>query len=188
LSTITGFGTINGTEYGLHYGHGAAIHATGGTLTLNGDIYNGNKPDIAAGSTFNLLGAVQRYALDIPPPPPNPFNFLSSDSGTLRLGTATARQSFEANGVIGNMNVSTTGAPTNVLDLADVQPSTITSAIVANGNTIELFNGATMTDHFNLLSSVGTPAVHWASDGGSGTVKFGCVTTTRSKFSALRTA
>ena len=58
LSTITGFGIINGTEYGLHYGHGAAIHATGGTLTLNGDIYNGNKPDIAAGSTFNLLGAV----------------------------------------------------------------------------------------------------------------------------------
>jgi len=40
--------------------------------------------------------------------------------------------------------------------------------MVANGNTIELFNGATMTDHFTLLSSVGTPAVHWASDGRSG--------------------
>jgi hypothetical protein len=169
LSTITGFGTINGTEYGLHYGHGAAIHAIGGTLTLNGDIYNGNQPDIAAGSTLSLLGAVQRYTLDIPPPPPHPFNFLSSDSGTLRLGTATARQSFEANGVIGNMNVSTTGAPTNVLDLADLQPGNITSASIVNGNTIELFNGATMTDHFTLANSVGTPAVHWASDGGSGT-------------------
>ncbi len=106
-----------------------------------------------------------------PSPPAQPVRstFLSSDSGTLRLGTATARQSFEANGVIGNMNVSTTGAPTNILDLADLQPSNITSASIVNGNTIELFNGATMTDHFTLASSVGTPAVHWASDGGSGT-------------------
>ena len=58
--------------------------------------------------------------------------------------------------------------PTNVLDLADVQPSSITSAMVANGNTIELFNGTTMIDHFALASSVGTAAVHWGSDGGSG--------------------
>jgi hypothetical protein len=169
--TFTGFGTINGTEYGLGYGHGAAIHATGGTLTLNGDIYNSNRPDIAAGATFSLMGAVQG---NLTPsygsyPGPVQFNFLSSESGTLRLGTATARQSFEANGVIGSMNVSTIGAPTNVLDLADVQPSSITSAAIASGNTIELFNGATMIDHFALASSVGTPAVHWASDGGSGT-------------------
>jgi hypothetical protein len=167
-STITGFGTINGTEYGLLYGRGAAIHATGGTLTLNGDIYSGNKPDIAAGATLSLLGAVQG---NLPPYYSSAvqFNFLSSASGTLRLGTATARESFEANGIIGNMNVNTTGAtPTNILDLADVQSSSITSAIVANGNTIELFNGSTMTDHFSLASSVGTPAVHWASDGGSG--------------------
>jgi hypothetical protein len=168
-TTITGFGTINGTEYGLHYGRGAAIHATGGTLTLSGDIYNGNKPDIAAGATFNLLGAAQIDPLSFPNDVAK-FTFLSGDSGTLRLGTATARQSFETNGVvIGNMNVSTTGAPTNILDLADVQPGSITSAIVANGNTIELFNGATMTDHFTLANSVGTPAVHWASDGGAGT-------------------
>jgi fibronectin-binding autotransporter adhesin len=164
---ISGFGTINGTEYGLLYGRGAAIHAAGGTLTLNGDIYAGNKPDIAAGATFSLLGAVQG---NLPPfySSAVQFNFLSSDSGALRLGTATARESFEANGIIGNMNVSTTGVPTNVLDLGDVQPGSITSAIVANGNTIELFNGSTMTDHFSLASSVGTPAVHWASDGGSG--------------------
>jgi hypothetical protein len=170
LTTITGFGTINGTEYGLGYGHGAAIHATGGTLTLSGDIYEGNKPDIAAGATFSLMGAVQG---NLTPsygayPGSVPFNFLSSTSGTLELGTATARQSFEANGVIGFMNVSTNGAPTNVLDLADVQPSSITSAMVANGNTIELFNGTTMIDHFALASSVGTAAVHWVSDGGAG--------------------
>jgi len=67
------------------------------------------------------------------------------------------------------MNVSTTGAPTNVLDLADVEPGSITSASTVNGNTIQLFNGATMTDHFTLANSVGTAAVHWASDGGSGT-------------------
>src|SRR5262249_50262161 len=124
---------------------------------------------IDAGASFSLLGAVQRYQLTSPPPPPAWFTFLSGESGTLRLGTATARQSFETNGVIGNMNVSTTGAPTNALDLADVQPRNITSAIVANGNTIELFNGATMTDHFTLANSVGTAAVHWASDGASGT-------------------
>jgi hypothetical protein len=166
--TIAGFGTINGTEYGLVY-QGPVVEATGGTLTLNGDIYCGNIiPEIDAGATFSLLGAVQRYQLTSPPPPPERFTFLSSDSGTLRLGTAIARQSFETNGTIANMNVSTTGAPTNILDLADVQPGSITSAMVANGNTIELFNGATMTDHFTLLSSVGTPAVHWASDGRSG--------------------
>ena len=39
--TITGFGTINGTEYGLGYERGASIDAVGGTLTLNGDIYSG---------------------------------------------------------------------------------------------------------------------------------------------------
>jgi hypothetical protein len=168
---LTGFGTMNCSVPGSVYGNGAAIHATGGTLTLNGDIYQSVKPDIAAGATFSLLGAVRLY------PPPYPgfisspvrFNFLSSDSGTLSLGTATARQSFETNGVIGNMNVSTTGAPTNVLDLADVQPGSITSASIVNGNTIQLFNGATMTDHFTLASSVGTAAVHWGSDGGSGT-------------------
>ena len=160
---ITGFGTINGAEVGLG-ANGAAIHATGGTLTLNGDIYSNARPDVAAGATFSLVGAVQ---LDQPKNTLK-FNYLSSASGTLRLDTATGRQSFETNGVIGNMNVSTNGTPTNVLDLADVQPSSITSAMVANGNTIELFNGATMIDHFALASSVGTAAVHWGSDGGSG--------------------
>ena len=95
--------------------------------------------------------------------------FLDSASGTLQLGNSTARSSFEANGIIGNMHVNTAGAvATNVLDLADIQPSSITSAIITNGNTIELFNGATMIDHFALASSLGTAAVHWGSDGGSG--------------------
>ena len=166
--TIAGFGTINGTEDGLIY-QGPVVEATGGTLTLNGDIYVGNIiPEIAAGATFSLLGAIEEYQLVGAPAGSERFTFLSSASGTLELGTATARESFETNGVIGNMNVSTNGAPTNVLDLADVQPSSITSAMVANGNTIELFNGATMIDHFALASSVGTAAVHWGSDGGSG--------------------
>jgi hypothetical protein len=168
-STITGFGTINGTEYGLLYGRGAAIHATGGTLTLNGDIYSGNKPDIAAGATFSLMGAAHG---NLPPfySSAVQFNFLSSASGTLRLGTATARESFETNGIIGNMNVNTAGATaTNVLDLADLQPNSITSATIANGNTIELFNGATMIDHFALASSPGPAVVHWASDAAAGT-------------------
>ena len=160
---IAGFGTINGAEGGLG-ANGAAIHATGGTLTLNDDIYSDTRPDVAAGATFSLVGAVQ---LDQPKNTLK-FNYLSSASGTLRLDTATARQSFETNGVLGSMNVSTNGTPTDVLDLADVSPSSITSAMVANGNTIELFNVTTMIDHFALASSVGTAAVHWGSDGGSG--------------------
>jgi hypothetical protein len=162
--TITGFGTINAdlVPFGSN---GAAIHATGGTLTLNGDLYSsGNSPDVAAGATLSLVGAVQldqaKNTLKC--------NYLSSASGTLELGSATARESFETNGVIGNMNVSTNGAPTDVLDLADVASSSITSAMVANGNTIELFNGSTMIDHFALANSVGTAAVHRLSDGRTG--------------------
>ncbi len=161
--TITGFGTINADLLGFGL-NGAATHATGGTLTLNGDIYSDTRPGVAAGATFSLVGAVQL----LQPENTLMFNYLSSASGTLRLDTATARQSFETNGVIGSMNVSTNGAPTDVLDLADVSSSSITSAMVANGNTIELFNGATMLDHFALASSVGTPTVHWASDGSAG--------------------
>ena len=55
---IAGFGTINGAEGGLG-ANGAAIHATGGTLTLNDDIYSDTRPDVAAGATFSLVGAVQ---------------------------------------------------------------------------------------------------------------------------------
>ncbi len=47
LLTITGFGTLNGTEYGAGYERGATIDAVGGTLTLNGDIYSGVVPEVA---------------------------------------------------------------------------------------------------------------------------------------------
>ena len=139
-------------------------------MTLNGDVYSGVTPEVAAGATFSLLGAVQLNASEPAGYNDYPvhFDFLSSASGTFELGTATARQSFETNGTIVNMNVSTNGAPTDVLDLADVASSSITSAMVANGNTIELFNGSTMIDHFALASSVGTAVVHWGSDGGAG--------------------
>jgi fibronectin-binding autotransporter adhesin len=156
--TITGFGTINAdlVSFGLN---GAAMHATGGVLIINGDLSSSVHSDIASNSTLSLQSTVDAGTT---------VRFLDSDSGTLELGTATARQSFETNGIIGNMNVSTNGAATNVLDLADVASSSITSAMVANGSTIELFNGSTMIDHFSLASSVGTAAVHWGSDGGSG--------------------
>jgi large repetitive protein len=158
--TITGFGTINANllSFGLN---GAAMHATGGVLTINGDLSSSVHSDIASNSALSLQSTVD---------PGTTVQFLGSDSGTLQLGNSTARSSFEANGKIGNMHVNTAGAAaTNVLDLADLQPSSITSATIANGNTIELFNGSTMTDHFALAGSVGTPAVHWVSDGGSGT-------------------
>jgi hypothetical protein len=163
---ITGFGTINGTEYGLGYGRGATITASGGTLTINGDIYEGNLPNIASGATLSMLGSTQ---LSPTQAGAVPFKFLSPSSGTLRLATTAARQSFEVNGTLGNMAVSTSPTiPTDILDLADVLPSSITSASIANGNTIELFNGATMIDHFSLASSVGAAAVHWGTDGGGG--------------------
>ena len=99
-----------------------------------------------------------------------PFSFLSPNSGTLLLGNATARQTFEANGTIVGMNVNTSGAlPTTVLDLADLLPGSITSASIANGSTIDLFNGSTLTNHFALASSVGSAVVHWTSDGTTGT-------------------
>ena len=157
--TITGFGTINADliSFGLY---GAAMHATGGVLTINGDLSSSVHSDIASNSTLSLQSTVDAATT---------VRFLDSDSGTLELGNSTARSSFETNGIIGNMHVNSAGAvATNVLYLADVASSSITSAMVANGNTIELFNGSTMIDHFALASSVGTAVVHWVSDGRTG--------------------
>jgi len=157
--TITGFGTINADllSFGLN---GAAMHAIGGVLTINGNVSSSVHSDIASNSALSLQSTVD---------PGTTVQFLGSDSGTLQLGNSTARSSFEANGKLVNMHVNTAGAvATNVLDLADLQPSSITSATIANGNTIELFNGATMIDHFALASSPGPAVVHWASDGGAG--------------------
>jgi fibronectin-binding autotransporter adhesin len=157
--TITGFGTINANLLSFDL-NGAAMHAIGGVLTINGNVSSSVHSDIASNSALSLRSTVD---------PGTTVQFLGSDSGTLQLGNSTARTSFEANGKLGNMHVNTAGAAaTNVLDLADVQPSSITSATIANGNTIELFNGATMIDHFALASSPGPAVVHWASDGGAG--------------------
>jgi hypothetical protein len=167
---IAGFGTINGTQYSVGY-HGSPITASGGELTINGDIYVSNTAQIAAGATFDMEGSTLRSPIQGDPHIAGPLSFtFLSDSGTLLLGNATARQSFEANGVIAGMNISTTGLPSTVLDLADVSSGSITSASVANGNTIQLFNGSTLIDQFNLASSVGPAVVHWAADSsGAGT-------------------
>src|SRR5262249_20435098 len=61
---FTGFGTMNGTVRGGPGRAAPAIHATGGTLTINGDMYSGDRPDIAAGATFNLL--VRRFQNNAP--------------------------------------------------------------------------------------------------------------------------
>lgn len=170
---ITGFGTIIGPQYSLGY-HGATITASGGELTIDGDIYVSNIPQIAAGATFDMEGNTLRSLIQGDPHIAGPlaYKFLS-DSGTLSLGNASARQSFEANGVIAGMNVSTTGLASTVLHLADMMASSITSASVVNGNTVELFSGSTMTDQFNLASNVGSAVVHWAPDNtGSGTNVF----------------
>ncbi len=170
---ITGFGTINGPEYSVGY-HGSPITASGGELTINGDIYVSNSPQIAAGATFDMEGNTLRSPIQGDPNIAGPlvYTFLSN-SGTLLLGNATALQSFVANGEIAGMNVSTTGLPSTVLDLADVSSGSVTSASVANGNTIQLFNGSTLIDQFSLASSVGSAVVHWAPDSsGAGTNVF----------------
>jgi len=161
--TVEGFGTINGNLLSTVDGaalSGGSIRATGGTLTINGDIDQGNGFTIYAGATLVLNGGVQN--IDV--------MFIDETSGTLVLPNATARESFETNGLISNMNFSTNGAPTNVLDLADVSPTSITSAIFDKpSNTIELFSGSTTIDHFALAySPAGGGVVHWAPDSGAG--------------------
>ena len=163
-AVIYGFGTVNGTLCSTVDGAGLSgglFEATGGTLTINGDIDQGNGFDIAAGATLVLNGAVQK--IDV--------MFIDETSGTLVLPNATARESFESNGLISNMNFSANGAATNVLDLVDVSPTSITSAIFDKpSNTIELFSGSTMIDHFALAySRAGGGVVHWTPDSGTGT-------------------
>src|SRR5262249_44444338 len=81
-TTIAGFGTINGTEYGLHYGRGATIHATGGTLTLNGDIYSAISPTSRRVGPSTFWGPPRSTPFSFPPPPPS-FPFLSAAPGPL---------------------------------------------------------------------------------------------------------
>ena len=162
--TVEGFGTVNGnllsTVEGAGLG-GGLIRASGGTLTINGDVDQGNTFTIAAGATLVLNGSELNTAVD----------FIDETSGTLVLPNAAARQSFESTGLIENMNFSANGAATNVLDLADVSPTSITSAIFNKPtNTIELFSGSTMIDHFALAySPAGGGVVHWTPDSGTGT-------------------
>ena len=164
MGTVEGFGTVNGTLWSTVDGAGLSgglIRASGGTLTINSDIDQGNGFSIAAGATLVLNGGVQK--IDV--------MFIDETSGTLVLPNATARESFETNGLISNMNFSTNAAATNVLDLADVSPSSITSAIFDKpSNTFELFSGSTMIDHFALAAApAGGGVVHWMADSGAGT-------------------
>src|SRR5206468_2604554 len=93
--------------------------------------------------------------------------FLDTSSGTLRLGNAAARTSFESHGTIASMNVG--AVATDVIDLADILPGSITSGAITNGNTIQLYNGATAIDHFTLAGAPGAAFVKWTSDGSGGT-------------------
>jgi fibronectin-binding autotransporter adhesin len=162
--TVEGFGTVNGNLLSTVDGAGLSgglIRATGGTLTINGDVDQGNTFTIAAGATLVLNGSELNTAV----------NFIDETSGTLVLPNAAARESFESTGLIENMNFSANGAATNVLDLADVSPTSITSAIFNKPtNTIELFSGSTMIDHFALNASPAAGGVvHWTADSGAGT-------------------
>jgi hypothetical protein len=82
-------------------------------------------------------------------------------------------QAFESNASISNMAAgSSPTVPTDLLDLANVTPSDFTSGSIVNGNTVALYNGSSLVDHFTLASNVGAAAVHLTSDGHSGTAIF----------------
>jgi hypothetical protein len=160
--TITGFGRINANLLGFGL-HGAALHATGGTLAINGNVSSSVLPDIASDAVLSLESTVD---------PGTVVKFLGSDSGTLRLANPTARASFESNGKIDGMHVSTGAIPTDVIDVADLLPFSVTSGRITNGNTIELLNGTSVLDHLVLASSPGAAVVHWTPDGSGGTSVF----------------
>ena len=75
MALVYGFGTINGTHCSTVDGAGLSggLSATGGTLTINGDIDQGNGFHIAAGATLVLNRAVQK--IDVV--------FIDQTSGTL---------------------------------------------------------------------------------------------------------
>jgi hypothetical protein len=67
---------------------------------------------------------------------------------------------------------SSATATTDFIDIASVNPNSFTSGAIV-GSTIELFNGTTLVDHFNLASAPGANAfVDWQTDGSGGTDVF----------------
>jgi hypothetical protein len=163
-ATVIGQGVVNGAMSG----NGGVVEGTGGILNIS-NVTSSTillEADSAASSVLGLDGTV---ATGIS------FEYLNTGgvlSGGLLLGNATAQTSFESGGTIVGMAVGSTTAPTDFIDLAGVAPGSFTSGVIA-GNSVELFNGATLVDHFTLASdpNAGT-FVDWTADGSTGTDVF----------------
>jgi glycosyltransferase involved in cell wall biosynthesis len=161
--TLVGFGTIDASITSAN----GTILASGGTLTVTGDLGPDVNPEIASASTLSLLGSTS--AGDTVS-----FSNDKGNSGTLLLGEDVARGSFENSGTIANMFISTGGAvPTDVIDLAGVDADGYDASEIVNGDTIRLSSGGIAVDQFTLASAVGAGTfVDWAPDGSGGTDVF----------------
>ncbi len=164
-ATVIGQGVVNGDISGA----GGVVEGTGGILNIS-NVTSSTillEADSAASSVLALDGTV---ATGIS------FEYLNTGgvlSGGLLLGNATAQTSFETGGTIFGMHVGSSAiAPTDFIDLAGVAPGSFTSGVIA-GNSVELFNGATLVDHFTLAfaPNAGT-FVDWTADASTGTDVF----------------
>ena len=163
--TLIGKGVVNGAISG-----GGVVEGQGGVLTVSNNVTSSTillEADSAPSSVLALDGTVASGIS---------FDYLNTGgvlSGGLLLGNTTARTSFENSGTIVGMNVgSSATATTDFIDIAGVVPGGFTKGIIA-GSTIELFNGTTLVDHFNLASAPGANAfVDWQTDGSGGTDVF----------------
>src|ERR1700722_13376893 len=164
-ATVIGQGVVNGDISGA----GGVVEGTGGILNIS-NVTSSTillEADSAASSVLALDGTV---ATGIS------FEYLNTGgvlSGGLLLGNATAQTSFETGGTIFGMHVGRSPiARTDFIDLAGAAPESFTSGVIA-GSTVELFNGATLVDHFTLAfaPNAGT-FVDWTADASTGTDVF----------------
>ena len=163
---LNGAGNLEGDLSGV-----GTLEASGGILNVMSNVrVTGIAFDIdtsVADSTMEFGGEVVS-GLEV--------TYLNTNAvfgGSLLLGTATSRVSFENNGTIVGIHVGTNATvPTDVIDLADVSPATISQASIGNMNTIDLFDSAgVVVDHFTLASPPDTGTfVDWRTDGKGGTV------------------
>ena len=152
---------------------GGTIEATGGLLTIGGNLTNGMvlQADSVASSVLELGGTISTSTS---------FTYLNTGgvfNGTLQLD-AGALVSFGTNGVISGMNVAIGSGttPTDVLDLRSVAFSSSYSTDIVGGNTIQLWGDVGHTSllaSFHLAAPVATGTfVDWQADSGGGTNLF----------------
>ena len=136
FGSLSGFGVVVADQL-TQSGSGTAdtITATGGRLELVTTI------GANSGLVFNIGSSdASSLALDTPPGTGNTFTFLGSKGNLALLGFETFT------GTVAGLNVSSTAAPTNFLDVR-LTGVTITSGKTGTGNsgTVVLSNGDTLT-------------------------------------------